>query len=282
MLINGRNIAQQILDNLKIRVQKLNHTPHLAVIRVGDDPAITSYIRQKEKMAAEIGAMVSVYKNPNEITDKAILEAIHFLQTNGGIDGIILQLPLPAHLDQKKLFAAIKPEMDVDGFQTQSPFMVPLAAAVIQILEYVYEQEKSNDTPTSAFLTWLKAKQIVVIGKGKAGGQSIIALLQKLHLNPQVIDSNTKNPWEITQQADVIISAVGKREVIMGNMLKKDVILIGIGMNKGAEGFYGDYDEEDIKDKASFYTPIPGGVGPVNVAKLMENLVIAAEIGRKM
>lgn len=280
MIIDGKELSQKLLLELSKRVHalKMNYDviPHLAVLRLGDDPAISSYIAQKEKMAKQIGAYVSVYNYPVSSTEKQLKEAIDFLQTKGDIHGIIIQLPLPPHLKEKQLIKEVKPELDVDGFREQSPFIVPLAAAVFYVLETVFE--KTTKRTEYDFLSWLQKQQIVVMGKGTTGGAPIITLLRKLHLHPLIVDSQTLNSEEITKNADIIISAVGKRGVLSKEMIKKDAILIGIGMGKDSEGnFFGDYNEEEIKEKASYYTPIPGGIGPVNVAKLMENLVIAAE-----
>src|SRR5262249_38093836 len=138
----------------------------------------------------------------------------------------------------------------------------------------IKETEKSG----ASFNDWLRSKKIVVMGKGKTGGQPVIDLLKKRGANVTVIDSATTHVQDITQEADIIVTAIGKPEILTADMIKKDAILIGIGMSMNEEGkFVGDYNEDDIKDKASWYTPIPGGAGPVNVACLMENLVIATE-----
>lgn len=279
MILDGRTIANHILDVLTQRVHDLekNHgvQPHLAVIRVGDDPATTSYINQKEKIAKQIGAVVSVYKYPENATEEQITQALDFLQNKTGIHGIILQLPIFKHLDEEKLLREIHKEKDVDGFATNSPFIVPIASAVMKFLEVAYLKEGAE---FGSVIDWLKSLRIVVLGKGKTGGQPVIDMLKKEGLEPIVIDSQTPRPEEKIKEADIIISAVGKENVITKSMLKKDVILIGIGMHRKDDGtFAGDYDEEEIKDIASWYTPIPGGVGPVNVACLMENLVLATE-----
>lgn len=280
MRINGRELAGEILETLAMRVHELQKNydimPHLAVLRVSDDPAVTSYIAQKEKMAKKIGAYVSVYNFPEDTTEKELMESIEFLQTKGDIHGIILQLPIPAHLNADKLLHAIEPTKDIDGFHPQTKFGIPITGAVVEVLNYVYTKDLSIKAPS--FIEWLKKQKIVIVGKGKTGGQPLITFFNTLHLSPIVIDSKTKNPWDITKSANILISAVGKKNVITEDMLKKDVILLGIGMAKGEnEKFQGDYDEDEIKDIASWYTPIPGGIGPVNVAKLLENLVIAAE-----
>lgn len=279
MILDGRTIANHILEDLTLRVHDLEKIhgiqPHLAVIRLGDDPATTSYINQKEKIAKQIGAVVSVYNYPESATEEQIKEALDFLQTKTEINGTILQLPISKHLDQDKLLLEIHPEKDVDGFRPHSDYPIPVAQAVWKFLEVAYLKEGAM---FSTLTDWLKSLQIVVIGKGKTGGQPVIDLLQKKGIEPTIIDSQTINPEEKTKTADILISAVGKAHVLTKHTIKKDAILIGIGMHKKEDGsFAGDYDEEDIKDTASWYTPIPGGVGPVNVACLMENLVLATE-----
>lgn len=280
MIIDGRTIANHILDDLANRVHlmqdKYDTRPHVAVIRVGDDPAISSYINQKDKMAKEIGATLSVYNFPDSVTQEELLEAINFLQETGDIHGLILQLPVPRHIDYQKLILDIHPGKDIDGFRPQSPFVIPIASAVLKILEIPMTKE-ALETGES-FNEWLRSKKVVVMGKGKTGGQPVIDVLAERGVNVSVIDSSTTFVKEKTLEADIIITAVGKPEILTPDMIKKDTILIGIGMSMDENGkFVGDYNEDQIKDKASWYTPIPGGVGPVNVACLMENLVIATE-----
>lgn len=278
MILDGRAVADSILQNLTKRthilLEKFAIQPHLAVVRVGNDPATSSYIKQKEKVGREIGALISVYQCPATVTEKKLLETIDFLQTKGDIHGIILQLPLPRHLDAEKLLLEIHPDKDIDGFRPNSQFTVPVAKAVVKLLEIPFLKEAKYQS----FMSWLSSKRIVVIGKGKTGGQPITDLLRKNEGEVTEIDSKTPNPMQITQDADILICAVGKKDLITHNMVKKDAILLGVGMSMDNLGnFSGDYNENDIKDQAGWYTPIPGGVGPVNVACLMENLVIAAE-----
>lgn len=280
MILDGKTVANYLLAQLIIRVDDLQEKygiqPHLAVIRVGEDPAITSYIRAKEKTAKKIGALVSVYNFPESITQEELKKSLDLLQEKSDIHGLILQHPVPPHLDFEKLVMAIHPDKDVDGFRPNSPFVLPIAAAVLKLLEVPMIKE-TRETGES-FNEWLKSKTIVVMGKGKTGGLPIINILKDRGVDVKVVDSKTINPQEITQSADIIISAVGKPNILTKDMIKKDVILLGVGMGMNEDGsFLGDYDENEIKNKASLYTPVPGGVGPVNVACLFENLVIAAE-----
>lgn len=284
MIIDGRTIANHILNDLAARVHilgdKYDIRPHLAVIRVGDDPAITSYINQKDKMAKEIGATLSVFNFPDSATTEQLKEAIDFLQEKSDIHGLILQLPVPAHIDYEKLISDIHVDKDVDGFKQNSPFVIPIAAAVLKLLEI--PMIKETVTTGESFNEWLRSKNIVVMGKGKTGGQPIIDLLKERGAHVIVIDSATTLVKEKTLEADIIITAIGKPAILTSDMIKKDAILIGIGMSMDGNGkFVGDYNEDAIKEKASWYTPIPGGAGPVNVACLMENLVIATETSLK-
>lgn len=280
MIIDGRTIANHILNDLADKVHlmddKYDTRPHLAVIRVGEDPAITSYINQKDKMAKEIGATLSVYNFPESVTQGQLKESIDFLQEKSEIHGLILQLPVPPHIDYEKLILDIHPDKDVDGFRPNSQFVIPVATAVLKLLEIPMMKETIKTG--ESYNEWLRSKKIVVMGKGPTGGQPIIDILHKRGADATVIDSTTTHVQGKTLEADIIITAVGKPHILTKDMLKKDAILIGIGMSMDQNGkFVGDYNEEEIKDKASWYTPIPGGVGPVNVACLMENLVIAAE-----
>lgn len=279
MLLDGRTVANYILAQLIVRVDALAEEgimPHLAVIQVGENPETTSYVAQKEKKAKEIGAIVSVYKHPENISQEKLQETIDFLQKNTDIHGIILQLPIPKNLNELELINSIDPNKDVDGFTSNSPFIVPIAQAIMKLLEVPMMKETA--TTGDSFNEWLLSKNIVVMGKGSTGGKPIIDELEERGADVHVVDSQTPNPASITQSADIIITAVGKPEVLTKDMIKKDAILLNVGMSRGMSGkFVGDYNEEDIKDIAGWYTPTPGGVGPVNVACLLENLVTAAE-----
>lgn len=261
MKIDGKKIAQLILDDLKLRIQKLNIVPHLAIILVGSDPASIAYVNQKKIKGEQIGAKITVINLESGIQNSELKEIIDKLNNDKSVHGVIVQQPLPPAINIEEITQTIDQKKDVDGFHIDSEFKSPIAAAVIEILK---------DVP-------LKSKNIVVVGKGETGGKLIIQGLERIGFNPIVIDSKTENPQMLTKNADIIISAVGKPNMITGAMIKKGVILISIGMHKEKDGkLHGDYNEEEIKSKASFYTPTPGGVGPVNVAMLLKNLVLSA------
>lgn len=271
MKIVGKEIANKIFTDLKRRVKKLkkkNVIPRLAVILVGADPSSVLYVNQKEIKGKRIGTKITVKNTQANITQSKLLSTIKQLNNNNNIHGIIVQRPLPKNIDSKLIRLAIDPKKDVDGFHPHSKFQPPIALAVLRILKEVSSLARSH----------LAKLKIVVIGKGQTGGKPIIEMLRKMRIEPQMIDSKTKNPSSITKKAGIIISAVGKPNVVKPEMLKKGLILIGIGLHRENDGkLHGDYDEEKIKNIASFYTPTPGGVGPLNVAMLLENLVTAAE-----
>lgn len=276
MKIDGKQIAQDILDDLKKQTGKLkkkNIIPRLAIILVGTDPSSVTYVNQKKIKAELIGAKTTIKRFPIEITTTTLLEEIKKLNNNKDIHGIIAQQPLPSRINPTDITKAINPEKDVDGFHPNSNFQMPIATAVLKILEKIYTQ---NSKTQSQFTEWLKSKKIVVIGKGETGGKPIIQMFKKQNIEPIIIDSKTLSPEKITIEADIIISAVGKPNIIKPQMIKRGVILIGIGISRGESAkLMGDYVENEIKDIASFYTPIPGGIGPVNVAMLLKNLVEA-------
>lgn len=275
MVIDGKALASQILDELKKRVVELEKKgviPHLAVILVGNDASSELYVKQKRLKGERIGAKLSVFTFQNDIPEKNLLNKIYELNNDATIHGIIVQRPLPRHIDGEKVTKATAPEKDVDGFHPHSPFTPPIALAVWKILEKIKAQ-----SPLAPDLTiWLQNKQIVILGKGQTAGQPIIHAFQKRNIPHTVVDSKTKNKGELLRQADIVISAIGKPHILRPNDIKDEAILIGVGMNRGEDGrMHPDYDEDLIKDKVSFYTPVPGGVGPVNVAMLLSNLLLA-------
>lgn len=260
MRIDGKQIANIILEDLKSKVQKLSVKPHLAIILIGNDSASKAYVKQKILTAEKIEIKTSLFQYPSSVSMKDLFEHLNDLNHLSTVHGIIVQQPLPPHLNLENITNAIDPKKDVDGFHAQSKFQPPISLAVLKILKFVPFENK----------------KIVVIGKGETGGKPIIKTFKEMGINPIVIDSKTENPENLTKNADIIISAVGKPNIIKPDVIKKGVILISIGLHKGSDGkLRGDYEEDKIKNIASFYTPTPGGVGPVNVAILLKNLVYA-------
>lgn len=282
MKVDGRKIAQHLLDNLKKDVHDLKTKgikPHLAVILVGYDQASHAYVRQKKLKGEQIGMIVSIHEFDVNISEDKILSTIQQFNNDTNIHGIVIQQPLPEHIDAKKLVEATDPSKDVDGFHSGSTFTPPIAEAAIEILKEIYFSSESgnNNLAIKQFNNWLHSKNIVVIGKGETGGTPIRNKLEKLGAAVTVVDSKTENPNEITKHADIIISCVGRANIIKGENIKEGAILLSVGMFRGEdEKLHGDYEEDDIKDIAEYYTPVPGGIGPVNVAELLGNVINAA------
>lgn len=281
MKIDGRLLAQKLLEDLTKKVSDLKKngiSPHLAVILVGDDPASEAYVRQKKLKGESIGIKVSVCEYPKNTTEEELLTKVKEFNNDPDTHGVIIQQPLPRHINPHALVEATDPEKDVDGFNSRSKFTPPIAEAAIEILQNAHSLKKQSDNSTiGQFNNWLRPQRVAVIGKGETGGKPIINKLRSLGVQPLIIDSKTKDPKQITKNADIIISCVGKNEVLKNENIKSGSILLSIGMFRGNDNkLHGDYDEDDIKDKAGYYTPVPGGVGPVNVAMLLKNAINAS------
>jgi methylenetetrahydrofolate dehydrogenase (NADP+) / methenyltetrahydrofolate cyclohydrolase len=278
MKIDGKEIAQNILKNLRgkiIKLGKQNIIPSIAIIIAGDDPSSVAYINQKKINAKLIGAKTIINNFSPDISTSILIKQIKEFNLDNNIHGIVVQQPLPKQINLKEIIGVIDPKKDIDGFLPDSHFQVPISMAVLKVLEKIYMATPGVEI---RFLEWLKEKNIVVIGKGETGGKPLIQMFEKMKIPIVVIDTKTKNPQNITKNADIIISATGKANVIKSQMIKRGVVLIGIGISRGESAkLMGDYDQNEIKNIASFYTPTPGGVGPINVAMLLKNLVQSAE-----
>lgn len=271
MKIDGKLIAQELLKDLSKRVKKLKNkkiTPHLYIITFGKNPQTQSYLKQKLLKATQIGAKITIKKFSLNTPHEKIYKLIDELNSDKKVHGIIVQRPLIKNLSEEKISFSILPEKDVDGFNSHSKFSSPVALAVLKLIESAIDNQN--------ILEFLKSKKIAVLGKGITAGLPINNLLKKYKIKFKTIDSKTKKKEKILKQSDIIVSAVGKK-IIKKDLIKKGVYLIGVGMHTVDGKLKGDYNEEKIKNKASFYTPTPGGVGPLNVSMLMKNLIDAAE-----
>lgn len=276
MRIDGKTLADNILTTLQGEAKGLSQPPRLAVILVGDNPASLAYIKQKQNAAQKIGAKIIFNHQQTEISSLTLKKLVNQYNNDPSVDGLIIQRPLPADMGEvTPILNAVNPKKDVDGFVPNSPFDVPVASAVGEILRNIHAQGKNKNE----FLSWLKQKKIVVVGRGETAGAPIASYFQKLECATSVIHSQTPNPEQLLKQADVIISCVGKSRVVTPEAIKPGAILISVGIWRDNEGkLHGDYEEEEIANIASFYTPTPGGVGPVNVACLMKNLIQASKL----
>ncbi|MBP6882586.1 MAG: bifunctional 5,10-methylenetetrahydrofolate dehydrogenase/5,10-methenyltetrahydrofolate cyclohydrolase [Candidatus Levybacteria bacterium] len=271
MKIDGKSISQTIYADLTERVGELrrkNITPTLTVILVGNDPGSENYVRQKQIFAEKIGVNL-VLKRLESATLDELKPIIDELNQDPLVHGIIIQRPLNTISDED-LDALVIPIKDVDGFQTDSHFDPPVAKAVIKLLESIHPE---------GFGEWLTRQKITVVGKGRTAGRPTIKhLMKKYDLNPAIIDSKTEDPAKILKNSTIIISAVGKRNAVTTEMIVSNPILIGIGLHTEDDGkLHGDFNESEVGPLTAFYSGTPGGVGPINVAMLLQNVVEAAE-----
>lgn len=266
MEFDGKKIRDEILDNLKDRVKRLGRKPVLAAIWVGDDFATARYIEAKQRVAEKLGIYFDLIKYPESATTKVIGPKIIELNNNDQITGIMIQLPLPKQIDQTELIEMIDPNKDVDALRFCSELSCTFRPpTVLAILEAIKESGVN-----------IKDKIVAVVGKGFLVGSPLIRTLHGKVADLRIADSTTPYLGTITLDADVVVSAVGKPKIIKADMVKDGVILVDAGTSESKGSLSGDIDRRAYT-KASFYTPVPGGIGPMTVAMLMSNLVQAAE-----
>lgn len=276
-ILNGKKVSQRIKDELKEEVKKLksdNIFPGLAVIIVGDDPASRVYVNSKKKACEEIGIYSQEYALPENTTQDELLELVEKLNSDTKINGILVQLPLPSHIDEEAVINAISPKKDVDAFH-------PVNVGKIMIGNYdflpctpagVMELIKESGIDISG-------KECVVVGRSNIVGKPQAMLLLHQNGTVTICHSRTKDLAEKTKNADILIAAVGKPNFITGDMIKEGAVVIDVGINRIApKKLVGDVDFESAEKKASAITPVPGGVGPMTIAMLMKNTVKAAII----
>lgn len=275
-LMDGKELAKTIRANLKEEVEELKKKgiyPKLAVIMVGDDKASAVYVRNKSKACNEIGVEYEEFLLKADTTMDELLELIKKLNEDEKIDGILLQSPIPRHLDINEAFMAIDPKKDVDGFHpvnvgklslNQDCFVSCTPYGIIKMLE-------TYNVP-------IEGARAVIIGRSNIVGKPLIQCLLNKNATVTICHSKTKNLEEVTKQADILIAAIGKPEFVTGNMVKEGTTVIDVGINRTEEGkLVGDVNFEEVSKKASYITPVPGGVGPMTIAMLMTNVVKAAK-----
>lgn len=273
--IDGNKIAAEIRDELKLEVEAMNaRGVHvcLAVVQVGTDAASSVYVRGKQKDCAYIGIESCSYALAEETTETELLALIERLNRDSHVHGILVQLPLPAHIDEKKVVRAIHPEKDVDGFHPvnigrlcigEECFKSCTPAGVIELLK------RSGIE--------LAGRECVVIGRSANVGKPAALLLLEEHATVTIAHSHTADLKELVQRADIVVAAVGKPKFITKEYLKEGAVVVDIGIHRQADNtLCGDVDYQDVLDKVSAITPVPGGVGPMTRAMLMHNCVLAA------
>lgn len=279
-IIDGKVISASVKERVKNGVAELNSkgiTVGLAVIIVGDDPASKIYVANKKKACEALGIISEEYALPASTTEEELLALVDELNHKKSINGILCQLPLPSHLDEKLIINSILPEKDVDAFHPANvgrimigdfDFVPCTPAGIMEMLAY------ENIDP--------EGKSCVVIGRSNIVGKPMAILLLHKNGTVTVCHSRTKNLKEICSKADILVAAVGKAKFVTADMVKEGAVVIDVGMNRVDGKLYGDVDFEEVSKKASAVTPVPGGVGPMTIAMLMQNTLTAAKKQNKI
>lgn len=275
IIIDGKELAKNIREGLKAEVKELKSAdinPKLAVIMVGDDKASKVYVKNKSKACEDVGIEYEEYLLPEKTKMQELLELIDKLNNDETVHGILVQSPLPKGLDANEAFKAISPKKDVDGFNpvnvgklslNQDCFVSCTPYGIIKMLE--------------AYNIPIEGAHAVIIGRSNIVGKPLAKCLLNKNATVTVCHSKTKNLKEMTKQADILIAAIGKAKFITADMVKEGAAVIDVGINRTENGLVGDTDFDNIKEKASFITPVPGGVGPMTIAMLMTNVIKAAK-----
>lgn len=268
IVIDGKACAKKILDDLKQKTKKLAKKPGLAVILANDDPSSKIYVASKERTSLELGFESCVYRFGKSVTQGDLIKLIHELNEDDSINGILVQLPLYNHLDEQEIIELINPKKDVDGFHPINVGKLncnlePWAICCTPkgIIKLLKEYKIS-----------LTGKNVVVIGRSNIVGKPAATLLTNENATVTLAHSKTKKLKEITKNADIIVSATGKAKLIKADMVKKGAVVIDVGISKQLNGkLAGDVDFDNVQNVAGYITPVPGGVGPMTIACLMEN-----------
>lgn len=275
-IIDGKATAEQVILKVKDRVETLKQsgiTPGLTVVLVGDDPASQTYVGSKEKTSKRLGMDSTVLTRPSTVTEQELLELIENLNNDESVHGILIQLPLPGHIDENKVLQAIHPDKDVDGFHplnvgklllNQHGFIPCTPFGVIQLLDYAAIP--------------IEGKHAVIVGRSNIVGKPMGQLLLNRHATVTYTHSRTEDLASYTKQADILIVATGQPLMITAEHVKPGAAVIDVGIHRNSDGrLSGDVDFHSVKSVAGAITPVPGGVGPMTIAMLMENTCLSAE-----
>lgn len=272
MLLDGKKIAKEIKENLKKEIDLLEKKPHLAVVLVGNDPASLTYVNSKKKQSEALGMISTVIKLEASTTPEALLEVVHTLNDDPNVHGILVQLPLPKHIDTNIIVDAIDVKKDVDGLtplnvgylRNDRAKLVPCTPKGIMTLLDKYEIE-------------LSGKNVLVIGRSQLVGKPIANLLMARNATVTQAHSKTQNLNKFIENSDIIVVAIGRKEMIKAEDLKENQTVIDVGIHRDDKGLVGDV-EKRAYDKVRYITPVPGGVGPMTLVSLFENTLIAYKI----
>lgn len=275
-ILDGKALAKKVREELKIKVDELKQKgifPKLAVIMVGNDPSSKIYVRNKSKACEEVGIEYEEFLLDENTNNEELLNLIEELNNREDVHGILLQSPIPNHLDINLAFRTIKPEKDVDGFHpinigklslNQDCFVSCTPFGIMRMLaEYNID---------------IQGKHAVIIGRSNIVGKPMLQCMLNKNATVTVCHSKTKDLSEITKQADILIAAIGRAKFVTGDMVKEKAVVVDVGINRNEEGkVCGDVDFENVCKKTSYITPVPGGVGPMTIAMLMNNIIKAAK-----
>lgn len=277
-LIDGKDVANKCKDEIRKKIERLEKTPSLAVIRIGEDEASKIYVRLKNKMCEELGINFVEHHLNENTTQEELISLINNLNEDENINAILLQSPIPYHLNILEAFKAIAPEKDVDGF---SP---------INVGKLVQNQECFAPCTPVGVMRMLKeygievaGKHAVVIGRSNIVGRPMAELLLNANATITICHSKTENLAEIVKTADILVVAIGKPKFITADMIKEGAVVVDVGINRipDSKKIVGDVDFDNVKDRCSYITPVPGGVGPMTIMTLMENVIRAYEMQNK-
>jgi methylenetetrahydrofolate dehydrogenase (NADP+) / methenyltetrahydrofolate cyclohydrolase len=270
MIIDGKKEAALLREEIKKEIlllkEKTKKVPGLSVILIGDFTPSQIYVKNKEKNSKEVGINSEVIKYPKDITEQEVLNKIKELNNNPEVSGILVQLPLPKHINKEKIINAIHPKKDVDGFNPinvgnlASGYDAIIPCTPLGCLHLIKKIEKD-----------LSGKHAVIIGRSNLNGKPMAQLLLRENCTVTIVHSKTKDLKAECQKADILVAAVGKANLVKGDWVKKDSIIIDVGINKVEEKIVGDVDFESVKEKVKAITPVPGGVGPMTIACLLKN-----------
>jgi methylenetetrahydrofolate dehydrogenase (NADP+)/methenyltetrahydrofolate cyclohydrolase len=270
MILDGKKESALLREEIKKEISeikiKINKSPGLSVILIGDFLPSQIYVKNKEKNSKEVGINSEVIKYSEEVKESEILEKIEELNNNRNVSGILVQLPLPAHISKEKIINSIKPSKDVDGFHPinvgnlSSGYKAIVPCTPLGCLLLIKKAEKN-----------LTGKHAVIIGRSNLNGKPMAQLLLKEDCTVSIVHSKTKDLKSECLKADILVAAVGVANLVKGDWVKKDSIIIDVGINKVAGKIVGDVDFEQVKDKVKAITPVPGGVGPMTIACLLKN-----------
>lgn len=277
MILDGKKIKTEILDELKEKVKILKIKPTLCVVQIGDDPASDVYIRQKEKMCNYIGYGFIHKKLDSTISQEAVLTLIDELNENEEITSILVQMPISKHLNSKEIQNRVYKEKDVDGLSDEN------------IIDLINNNDSLQPCTASGVIELLdrynislEGKDAVIVGRSFLVGMPLFHLLENRNATVTLCHSRTVNLKEKTLNADILVVAVGKKHLITKDMVKENTVVIDVGINRENDKLYGDVDFDNVKEKASYITPVPGGVGPMTIASLAKNILKSYEIQEQL